>query len=154
MAIRKVHDLDWHPTFYLTSTGSSIAQGIEPAGFAAAQGIITMEYLKDPNDELWSGDKGMQDWRAFMAKYYPQGNTSDALNVYGYSAAQTMVQVLEQCGGDLSRQNVMRQAENLHLALPLLLPGSKIETSPTDHYPIETMRLARFEGQKWVLLSE
>jgi ABC-type branched-subunit amino acid transport system substrate-binding protein len=154
MAIRKVFDLDWHPTFYLTTTGNSIAQAIQPAGYEKAQGIITMEYLKDPNDDMWRDDAGMQAWRAFMEKYYPQGNTGDVLNVYGYSAAQTLVQVLKQCGDDLSRENIMRQAEHLDLALPLLLPGSKIETSPTDHYPIETMRLARFEGTKWLLLPE
>jgi ABC-type branched-subunit amino acid transport system substrate-binding protein len=154
MAIRKVYDLDWHPTFYLTTTGNSISQGIRPAGFEKAQGIISMEYLKDPNDEMWANDQGMKDWRAFMAKYFPDGNTSDVLNVLGYSIAQTMEQVLKQCGDDLSRANIMKQAESLDLPLPLLLPGAKVQTSPTDHYPVESMRLATFKGEIWQLLPE
>ena len=154
IAIRKVFDLNWHPTFYLTTTGNSISQGIQPAGFEKAQGVISMEYMKDPNDEIWASDPGMRDWRAFMEKYFPQGSTADVLNVIGYSVAQTMVQVLKQCGSDLSRENIKRQAEHLDLALPLLLPGSKIDTSPTDHYPVETMRLAQFKGQIWQLMPE
>ena len=154
IAIKRVSDLDWHPTFFLTSTGSSIAAAIQPAGFERAQGIITMTYLKDPADETWANDEAIKDFLAWMAKYYPQGNPNDSGTFYGYTAAQTMVQVLKQCGNDLSRENIMRQAEKLNLELPMLLPGSRVVTSPTDHYPIETVRMARFQGERWKLMDE
>ncbi len=152
LAIRKAFDIDWHPTFFISSTGASLATAIKPAGAEKAQGLMTMLYLKDPTDPAFANDKGMQDYFAWMKAAYPEGNPIDPGNVYGYSSAQTLVQVLRQCGNDLSRENIMRQAEHLDLELPLLLPGSRIQTSPTDHFPIEKVRMARFEGDRWVVL--
>ncbi len=153
-AIRKVYDVGWKPTQFLMSVATSVTAVMEPAGFDKGQGIITAQYLKDPNDPQWQDDAGMNDWRAFMKKYYPEGNLGDAFNVTGYAEAQTLVQVLKQCGNNLSRENVMRQAANLDMKLPLLLPGVKIHTAAVDFSPIKEMRLARFEGKQWVLFGE
>ncbi len=153
-AIRKVYDIGWRPTHFLTSVASSVSAVLKPAGFDKSQGLITTQYLKDPNDPQWKDDKGINDWLAFMRKYYPKGNTADNFNVYGYSAAQTLVQVLKQCGNDLSRENIMKQAANLDMDLPLMLPGIKVYTTPTDFSPIKQMRLARFEGERWVLFGD
>jgi hypothetical protein len=128
---------------------------LKPAGAEASVGAITTQYIKDPTDPQWKDDPGMKDWRAFMAKYYPDGKTDDAFNVYGYTVAQTMVQVLKQAGSDLSRPNLMKQAASLKdFSLPLLLPGIKINTSATDFYPIEQEQLAKFDGERWVLFGE
>jgi len=154
MAIRKVYDLGWRPTHFLMSVAASVAAVLKPAGFDKSQGLISAEYLKDPNDAQWKDDKGINDWLAFMRKYYPKGNIADSFNVYGYSAAQTLVQVLTQCGDDLSRENIMKQAANLDMDLPLLLPGIKVHTTPTDFFPLKQMRLAHFEGEQWVLFGD
>jgi ABC-type branched-subunit amino acid transport system substrate-binding protein len=153
LAIRKVSDLDWHPTFFLSSTGSSVASAIRPAGFDKAQGIMSAFYLKDPNDEAWAGDPGVRGFLSWMKSDFPEGDAADLSNVYGYSTAQTIVQVLKQCGDDLSRGNIMHQAENLDLPLPALLPGSRIATSPINHYPIKEFRMARFEMERWKLMD-
>jgi branched-chain amino acid transport system substrate-binding protein len=153
-AIRKVHDVGWKPLHFLMSVATSVSAVMEPAGFDKGQGIITAAYLKDPNDPQWKDDKAMKDWLAFMRKYDPEGNLGDAFNVYGYSMAQTLVQLLKQCGNDLSRENIMRQAAHLDIELPMLLPGIKVHTSPTEFYPIQRMRLARFEGKQWVLFGD
>ena len=111
--------------------------------------------MKDPTDPLWSKEKSFLDWVEWMKKYYPQGDLADILNVYGYSAAQTLVHLLKQCGDDLTRENIMRQAANIkNLELSLLLPGMRINTSPTDFYPIEQMQLSRFDGKRWVLFGD
>jgi branched-chain amino acid transport system substrate-binding protein len=154
MAIRKVYDIGWRPTHFLMSVSASVAAVLKPAGFDKSQGLISAEYLKDPTDAQWKDDKGIKDWLAFMRKYYPKGNIADSFNVYGYSAAQTLVQILTQCGDDLSRENIMRQAANLDMDLPLLLPGIKVHTTPTDFFPMKQMRLARFEGEQWVLFGD
>jgi branched-chain amino acid transport system substrate-binding protein len=154
MAIRKVYDIGWRPTHFLMSVSASVAAVLKPAGFDKSQGLISAEYLKDPTDAQWKDDKGINDWLAFMRKYYPKGNIADSFNVYGYSAAQTLVQILTQCGDDLSRENIMRQAANLDMDLPLLLPGIKVHAAPTDFFPIKQMRLARFEGEQWVLFGD
>jgi branched-chain amino acid transport system substrate-binding protein len=154
MAIRKVYDIGWRPTHFLMSVANSVSAVLKPAGFDKAQGLISAEYLKDPNDAQWKDDKGINDWLAFMRKYYPKGNVADSFNVYGYSAAQTLVQVLTQCGDDLSRENIMKQAANLDMDLPLLLPGIKVHTTPTNFFPIKQMRLAHFEGEQWVLFGD
>ena len=121
----------------------------------ASKGVMTAFALKDPDDPQWHNDPAVQAWRTWMTQYYPEGNVHDVFNVYGYSAAQTLVQVLTQCGDDLTRENVMKQAAHLQaLELPMLLPGITINTSPTDFYPIEQMQLARFDGEKWVLFGE
>jgi branched-chain amino acid transport system substrate-binding protein len=153
-AIRKVHDVGWKPLHFLMSVATSVSAVMEPAGFDKGQGIITAAYLKDPNDPQWKDDKAMKDWLAFMRKYDPEGNLGDAFNVYGYSMAQTLVQLLKQCGNDLSRENIMKQAAHLDIELPMLLPGIKVHTSPTEFYPIQRMRLARFEGKQWVLFGD
>jgi branched-chain amino acid transport system substrate-binding protein len=153
LAIRKVADMDWHPKFFLSSTGSSVASAIRPAGFDKAQGIMSAFYLKDPNDEAWADDPGVRGYFSWMKSDFPEGDAADLSNVYGYSTAQTMVQVLKQCGDNLSRENIMRQAETLDLPLPLLLPGSRITTSPVNHYPIKEFRMARFEKERWKLMN-
>ena len=154
-AIRKVSDVGWKPLTFLTNVSSSVAAVLEPAGLEKSVGLVTALYLKDPTDPQWEKDAAMKMWRDWMKKYYPDGNTSDILNVYGYAAAQTLVQVLKQCGDDLTRENIMRQAANLkNLEIPVLLPGIKINTSPTDFYPIEKLLLARFDGKRWVLFGE
>ncbi len=153
-AIRKIYDIGWKPTHFLMSVATSVSAVMEPAGFEKGQGIITAAYLKDPNDPQWRDDPAYKDWLAFMQKYYPDGNLGDSFNVYGYSVAQTLVQMLKQCGDDLSRENIMKQAAKLDLGLPMLLPGIKVHTGPDDFYPIKQMRLARFEGKQWVLFGE
>ncbi len=154
-AIKKAHDIGWTPTHFLNNVSSSVQVVLRPAGTDASRGLITTLYLKDPTDPQWDNDPGMKEWRAFMARYYPEGNTADGFNVYGYTVAQTMVHVLKQCGNDLSRANIMKQAASIKdLSLPLLLPGIKINTGPDDYYPIEQEQLARFDGERWVLFGE
>ena len=149
--IRKVAELGWKPPLFIVpSISTSVKAVIEPAGFDAAKDIVSSVYIKDADDPHWASDAGMNAWRAWMAKYYPEGNVHDGFNVYGYSVAQTMVQVLKQCGDTLTRENVMKQAANLKgLELPLLLPGIKADTRPDDYYPIEQMQLMRWTGKGW-----
>ncbi len=149
-AIRKTYDIGWRPLHFLMSVANSVSAVMAPAGLEKGQGIITAQYLKDPNDPQWANDPAMKDWLAFMKKYDPQGDLGDIFNVYGYSVAQTMVQVLKQCGNDLSRENIMKQAASLDMPLPMLLPGIRVHTGATDYSPITRMRLARFEGKRWV----
>ncbi len=154
-AIRKARDIGWKPVHLLNNVSSSVGTVLKPAGIDASRDIISTFYLKDPTDPQWKNDKGLKDWSAFMQKYYPDGNTADLFNVYAYTVPQTLVHVLKQCGNDLSRANVMRQAANIKdLALPMFLPGIKVNTSPTDFYPIEQLQLARFDGERWVLFGE
>jgi branched-chain amino acid transport system substrate-binding protein len=154
-AIKKTHDLGWNPVHLLNNVSNSVGTVLKPAGLDASKGLITTFYLKDPTDPQWKEDGGMKEWRAFMAKYYPEGNTEDVFNAYGYTVTQTLVHVLKQAGNDLSRANVMKQAANIKdLALPLLLPGIRIHTSPTGFYPLEQEQLARFDGERWVLFGE
>jgi branched-chain amino acid transport system substrate-binding protein len=154
-AIKKAFEIGWRPTHFLNNVSGSVGSVLTPAGLEASQGLITTQYLKDPTDPQWKNDKAILDWLAFMKKYYPDGNLTDASNVYGYSVAQTMVQVLKQCGNDLSRANVMKQAASLKdFEVPLLLPGVKINTGPTDFAPIEQERLVKFDGKEWVGFSE
>jgi branched-chain amino acid transport system substrate-binding protein len=155
MAIRKAYDIGWKPVQYLNSVSGSIGSVLTPAGLEKSVGIISVEYLKDPLDPAWKDDKGMNDWRAFMAKYYPEGKLTDVFNVSGYGAAQTLVQVLKQCGDNLTRENVMKQAANLKdLQLDVMLPGIKINTGPTDFAPLEAEQLARFDGKEWARFGE
>ena len=154
-AIRKTYDIGWKPLEFVNTVSSSVAAVLQPAGLDKSIGIITAQYMKDPTDPQWSKEKSFLDWVGWMKKYYPQGDLADILNVYGYSAAQTLVHVLKQCGDDLTRENIMRQAASIkNLELPLLLPGMRINTSPTDFYPIEQMQLGRFDGKRWVLFGE
>jgi branched-chain amino acid transport system substrate-binding protein len=154
-AIRKVYDIGWKPLFLLTNVSTSVGAVITPAGPEKAVGVISASYGKDPVDPTWKDDPGMKKWRDFMAKYYPEGDVSDASNVYGYGAAATLVQVLKQCGDDLSRENVMKQAANLKdFELPTALPGIKINTSPTQFYPIRQMQLESWDGKSWKLFGD
>ncbi len=154
-AIKKAADIGWKPVHLLNNVSSSVGAVLKPAGLDASKGVITTQYLKDPTDPQWKNDQGFKDWVAFMDKYYPDGNKADSFNVYGYSVAQSLVQVLRQSGNDLSRANVMKQAAALKdFVVPMLLPGIKINTSPTDFYPIEQEQLARFDGERWVLFGE
>jgi len=154
-AIRKVGELGWKPRFFLANVSTSVAGVLKPAGPQYAKDIISTAYLKDPTDPTWNDDPGVKAWRAFMDKYYPDGDKLNSNNVYGYAVAQTMVQVLTQCGDDLTRENVMRQAANLkNFSSDVLLPGIKINTSPDDFFPIEQMQLMRFDGQAWHLFGD
>jgi branched-chain amino acid transport system substrate-binding protein len=154
-AIRKVYDLSWKPSFFLTNVSASVGSVMKPAGFEKAAGIITAGYLKDPNDPQWQSTKEYKDWLEFMKKYYPGGSLADVNNVYGYSAAQTLVEVLKASGDNLTRENVMKQAAGIHdLKLPMLLPGISVSTSATDFAPIKQMQLQKFEGETWKLFGE
>jgi branched-chain amino acid transport system substrate-binding protein len=154
-AIRKVHDLDWKPLFYMAYVSTSVGAVIKPAGPENAIGMITLRYVKDPTDPTWKNDAGMNEWRDFMAKYMPGADTTDANYVFAYGVSKTMLQVLKQCGDDFSRENIMKQAANLHeLELPTLLPGIKVNTSPTNYHPIRQMQFAKFDGTTWVRFGE
>ena len=154
-AIKKSHDIGWKPTHFLNNVSSSLGTVLKPAGLDASKGLITALYQKEITDPQWKNDKGYLDWVAFMKKYYPEGALDDQSNAYGYLAAQTLVQVLKQCGNDLSRENIMKQAANLkNFELALLLPGMKVNTSPTDFAPIEQEQLAKFDGERWMLFGE
>ena len=154
-AIRKAYDTGWKPTQYLTNVSLSVGAVLTPAGLDKSVGIITSNYGKDATDPQWDNDAGMKEWRAFMAKYYPDGNLKDNSNIYGYGVARTLVQVLKQCGDNLTRENVMKQAANLQkLDVGTLLPGITINTSPTDFAPIQAVQLAKFDGKTWVLFGD
>jgi len=154
-SIRKVYDLNWKPLFFMTNVAISVGTVMQPAGPEKAVGMISTQYLKDPTDPSWKDDAGMQQWRAFMAKYNPNGDVTDSATVFAYGISMTMVQVLKQCKGDFSRANVMQQAESLHgVDIPVLLPGIKIGTSTTDHRPIKAMQLQRWDGKTWVRFGE
>jgi branched-chain amino acid transport system substrate-binding protein len=153
-AIREVHNLGWKPTFYLTNVSISVGAVMDPAGPENGVGIISAAYLKDSTDPRWDNDPGMNEWRAFMKKYMPDADTKDGGYIAAYGVSKTMLQVLKQCNGDFSRQNVMKQATNLHnLDNPVLLPGIKINTSPTDYHPIKAMQLVRWTGKTWELFG-
>jgi branched-chain amino acid transport system substrate-binding protein len=150
-AIRKVGELGWKPLHILNGIASSVGVTLKPAGFQFAQGIISDNSFKDPTDPQWLNDAGYKQWLAFMDKYYPNGDKTDQQTVYGYSIAQTTVQMLKQCGDNLTRENVMKQAASLHnLALPMLLPGIEVNTSPTNFAPIRQAQMRRFEGERYV----
>ncbi len=154
-AIKKAHDIGWKPTHFLNNVSSSLSTVLKPAGLEASKGLITALYMKEVTDPQWRNDKAMQEWVAFMKKYYPEGALDDQSNGYGYNVAILMTHVLKQCGNDLSRENIMRQAANLKdVDLPLLLPGIKVNTSATDFAPIEQEQLARFDGERWVAFGD
>ena len=154
-AIRKVGELGWKPKFFLANVSTSVAGVLKPAGLENAKDIISTAYIKDPTDPAWKDDPGVKTWRAFMDKYYPDGDKTNSNNVYGYAAAQTMVQVLKQCGDDLTRENIMKQAANLkNFSTEMMLPGIKINTGPNDFFPIEQMQLMKFDGEAWRLFGD
>jgi len=154
-AIRKAADIGWHPAHYLANVSASVNSVLRPAGLDASQGIMTAAYLKDPTDSQWETSPDFVAWKEWMKKYNPNGNMSDSFNVYAYAVSATMHEVLQRCGDDMTRANVMRQAASLRdLVVPLLLPGIKINTSPTDFYPIQSVRLQRFKGETWELFGD
>jgi branched-chain amino acid transport system substrate-binding protein len=149
-AIRKVAELDWHPVILLNGASASIASALRPAGLQNSVGVISTAFLKDAGDSMWKEDPAIKEWSAFMDKYYPDGDKDDGYALYGYAAAETMVQVLTQCGDDLSRENIMKQAASLNdYRNPILLPGIAINTGPADFRPIKQMRLVQFDGNAW-----
>jgi branched-chain amino acid transport system substrate-binding protein len=153
-AIKKVAEIGWKPVHILNGVSSSIGGVIKPVGFEASQGIISANYAMDPTDPQWRDNPAMKEWVAFMDKWNPSGDKTDSFNVYGYNVARTLVQVLKQCGDELTRANIMRQAANLKGFEPgLLLPGIKINTSATDFYPIEELQLMRLKGETWELFG-
>jgi branched-chain amino acid transport system substrate-binding protein len=153
-AIKKLAEIDWHPLHIVSNVSASVGGVIKPAGFENAQGILSAAYAKDGADPQWDNDAGMKKFLDFLAKYYPDGNRLDGSVVYGYGAAQTMVKVLQMCGDDLTRANIMKQAASLKDFEPdTLLPGIKINTSPTDFAPIKQLQMMRFKGEKWDLFG-
>jgi branched-chain amino acid transport system substrate-binding protein len=153
-AIKRAATLEWKPLHILSSIGASVAATLKPAGLKNSKGIVSDFYLKDPTDPEWQNDAGYKWWVGFMNKYYPDGDRTDVNNVYGPSNAATVVQVLKQCGDELTRENVMHQAANLHnFTVPMLLPGITINTSPTDFAPVKQVQMARFDGERWQLFG-
>ncbi len=154
-AIKKIGEIGWKPLHILNNVSASVGSVIKPAGFDNAQGIISAQYLKDTTDPQWANDPGMKQYLDFMAKDFPEGDKLDNGTVVGYGVAQTLVQVLKQCGDDLTRANVMKQAANLKdFRTEVLLPGIKINTSPSDFAPISQLQLMRFKGQRWELFGD
>ena len=149
-AIRKVYDIGWKPLQFVNNVSAQVQSVLIPAGVEKAIGLLTALFLKDINDPQWADSKDIKDYLAFMKKYYPEGDPKEYNNAYGYMQSSMLMQALKQCGNDLTRENVMRQAANLkNLELPLLLPGIKVNTSPTDYYPIEQLMMAKFDGKEW-----
>jgi branched-chain amino acid transport system substrate-binding protein len=154
-AIKKNAELGWKPLHLLNNVSASVGSVIKPAGYENSQDIISANYLKDASDPQWDNDKGMKEFLDFLAKDFSEGNKLDGSVVVGFSVAQTLVQVLKQCGDDLTRENVMKQAANLKdFRVEMLLPGIKINTSPTDFAPISQLQLMRFKGEKWELFGD
>ena len=155
MAIRKAYDIGWRPTQYLNNVSIGIKSVLEPAGLEKSVGLITLGYLKEPTDKQFEKDAAIVKWRDFMAKYYPEGSKIDNLNVYGYSVGETIAQVLRQCGDNLTRENVMKQAASLkNFRVDTLLPGVVVGTSADDFAPIEAGQLQRFDGKEWVRFGD
>ena len=153
-SIRKAAEIEWKPLHILSSVGNSVSSVLKPAGLENSKDLISDFYLKDPTDPQWKDDPGYKWWSAFMDQYYPSGDKTDIFNVYGPSNAATVVQVLKQCGDELTRENVMKQAASLHdFRVPMLLPGITINTSPTDFAPVKQVQMARFDGERWRLFG-
>ena len=154
-AIKKVAEIEWKPLHFLNNVSASVGSVIKPAGFPNAQDIISAAYLKDASDPQWDTDPGMKEFYAFLAKDFPEGDKLDQGTVVGYGAAQTLVHVLKMCGDDLTRENIMKQAASLKdFRTEVMLPGIKINTSPTDFAPISSLQLMRFKGERWNLFGD
>ncbi len=154
-AIKRMGESDWKPLLVLTNIANSVGTVILPAGPQYSVGAISAAYMKDPKDPTWARDEGMQRWRAFMDKWYAAGDKADVFNVTGYYIASFMHRILEGCGNDLTRENLMRVAESARgWQFDTLVPGIKVSTSPTDHAPIEQMQLMRFDGTRWNLFGD
>jgi branched-chain amino acid transport system substrate-binding protein len=154
-AIRKAHDIGWKPLHIINNVSASVGSVLTPAGLEKSAGLITALFYKDPADPQWKDDPGMKEFVAWFKKYMPGADIRDIFNVAGYLVAQGVVQVLRQCGDDLTRENVIRQTANLQeLQLPMMLPGIRWNTSPSDYFLIESGQLARFDGKEWVLFGK
>jgi branched-chain amino acid transport system substrate-binding protein len=154
-AIRKAAELGWKPVHYLNNVSASIGSVMKPAGFETCQGILTATYLKDVTDPQWDKSPDVIAWRAFMAKYYPNGDTTAGEPGYAYAVAHGLVEVLKKCGDDLTRENVMKQAASLqHFVPPMVMPGIEANTSPTNFYPIRSVQMAEFKGEKWAFFGQ
>jgi len=153
-AIRKIYDIGWKPTHFLTSVSNSVGTVMKPAGMEKGVGIISATYYKDPTDQQWQNTPEYKEWLAFMNSHGLSGSITDSQAVVGYSYAQTMVAVLKMCGNDLTRANVMKQAASLHnMTLPMLLPGITLNTSADDFQPMKQMQLEKFDGTSWKLFG-
>src|SRR5579871_2819625 len=153
-AIKKVAELGWKPVHLLNNVSASVGAVLKPAGFDNSKDVLSTGYLKDPTDPTWKDDAAYKEWLAFMDKYYPDGDKTSVNTVTGYTAAQTLIQVLKQCGDNLTRENVMKQAASLKdLELGMLLPGMKINTGPNDFAPIKQMQMIRFNGERYELFG-
>jgi ABC-type branched-subunit amino acid transport system substrate-binding protein len=149
-AIKKVAELGWKPVHILNNVAGSIGSVLRPAGLENSKGILTTGYMKDQTDPALASDPGVKAWTAFMDKYYPEGDKTNASNVSGYVTASLLAQVLRQCGDNLTRENVMKQAANLKgFEIDMLMPGIKVNTSPTDYFPLEELQMRRFSGERW-----
>jgi branched-chain amino acid transport system substrate-binding protein len=154
-AIKKVAEIEWKPLHFLNNVSASLGSVMKPAGFENSQAIISAAYMKDVSDPQWDNDAGMKQFLDFLAKDFPEGNKLDASVVVGYGVVQTMVQVLKQCGDNLTRENIMKQAASLKdFRTEMLLPGIMINTSPTDFAPISQLQLQRFKGERWELFGD
>ena len=154
-AIRKIYDIGWKPTHFLSSVANSVGTVMKPAGPEKGVGIISAAFAKDPTDPQWENTPEYKEWLAFMKKYNPSANMADVQGVIGYSYAQLLIILLKACGNDLTRANVMKQAASLHdVRLPMLLPGITLSTSATDFAPIKQMQLEKFDGTTWKLFGE
>jgi branched-chain amino acid transport system substrate-binding protein len=153
-AIKKAHEIGWQPLHLLNNVSNSVGSVLKPAGLEASKGILSTAYLKDPTDSTWDNDPGKKEWLAFMDKYFPDGDKTSSFTAYGYSVAQTVAQVLKQCGDDLTRENVMKQAASLkNVQLPMALPGVMLNTSATDFFPFKQMQMQKFNGERWELFG-
>ena len=153
-AIRKTAEMAWQPVHILTINSTSIGGVLTPAGLENSQGIVSVNYGKDPADPTWNNDEGMKKWRTFMEKYYPDGDKNSSFNTYGYATAALLAEVLNKCGDDLTRENIMRQATNLKDVVgDLTLPGMAINTSPTDYRVNKQLQMMRFNGERWELFG-
>jgi ABC-type branched-subunit amino acid transport system substrate-binding protein len=154
-AIKKVGEIEWKPLHFLNNVSASVGSVIKPAGYANAQNIISAAYLKDASDPQWNNDPGMKEFYAFLAKNFPEGDKLDQSTVVAYGVSQTLVQVLKQCGDNLTRENIMKQAANLKdFRTEVMLPTIKINTSPIDFAPISQLQLMRFKGERWELFGD
>ncbi len=154
-AIRKVAAMNWKPLHFLSNVSASVGGVMRPAGMENGIGIVSSAYAKDPTDPSWDNDPGMGKWREFMKQHFPAGDMTDGGYVFGYGVSLTMLQVLKQCGSDLSRGNIMRQASNIKdLEIPVLLPGIKVNTSPTNYRPIRQLQLMKWTGKTWQRFGE
>ena len=154
-AIKKMTEIEWKPLHFLNNVSISIGSVMKPAGFENAQGIISSAYLKDTSDPQWKDDAGMKAFDEFLAKYFPEGNRIDANLMYGYTVAQGVIHVLKNCGDNLTRENIMKQAASIqNLELGGLLPGIKVNTSATDFAPLSQLQLIKFKGETWERFGE